>query len=173
MRSHVAARGRAEWPQELHHRSGVVPGGQASDQYGGDSAIVWDMEVGKLVSYTGHKDDINSVAVSPADQHVFVTAGQDGRCLVWDMRTKKDVASRKSETQGKGKEKGFQTFEPTSTFTTSLEKESVAINCVIFPDGQAFLAAVRTVRRAYDYGATVWSLHRGQRGGQPRQLLSV
>ena len=64
---------------------------------GDSSTILWDVEMQtKLLSLGGHSDDINCVALSPKDNRVFVTAGQDGRCLVWDTRINMSVAERTS-----------------------------------------------------------------------------
>jgi WD40 repeat protein len=112
---------------------------------GDSSSILWDVEARtKLVTLKGHTDDVNCVAVSPVDSRLFVTAGQDGRCLVWDMRINTSVGKRGNKSSGEKrstKSTSITKMEPKSAFKASLEKGDAAVNCAaFFPDGHAFLA---------------------------------
>ena len=128
---------------------------------GDSTSTIWDMEVkGKLASYQAHKGDVTCVACSPTDYHIFITAGDDGMCYVWDTRTKKSVGSKRSSF-GKNMEPA-QAFARTpssdpidnvspadlsSGLLSGTNKDlwkhegAAPINCVsFFPDGHAFLA---------------------------------
>ncbi|XP_015231526.1 PREDICTED: methylosome protein 50 [Cyprinodon variegatus] len=71
---------------------------------GGSSAVtgsmdcrikVWDLSQETVVTtYNVHTQPVNCVACSPTDESLFVSCGQDGRLLMWDVRKPDKPASR-------------------------------------------------------------------------------
>jgi WD40 repeat protein len=64
------------------------PNGKYALTAGSDhTAILWDVESGRLIrSYRGHTDFINSVAFSPDGRHIL-TGSRDKTAIVWDTET--------------------------------------------------------------------------------------
>lgn len=58
-----------------------------SGAYDNDALFVWNLETGEILgSLRGHTDDVTGLALSPDGRHA-VSAGHDGRLIVWDLPT--------------------------------------------------------------------------------------
>jgi len=83
--------------RELNSHTGYLsccrflPGDRKMLTSSGDSTcIYWDIEGGtKVTEFTSHEADCMSLALSPTDENLFVSASVDSTAKVWDIRTGK------------------------------------------------------------------------------------
>ena len=81
---------------------------------GDSTCIYWDVEQGEAINTFGdHNGDVMSLAISPTDEHVFVSGSCDSTAKVWDIRSGKCTQ-------------------------THLGHESDINSVSFFPDGKAF-----------------------------------
>uniref|UniRef100_A0AA85KMP2 WD_REPEATS_REGION domain-containing protein n=1 Tax=Trichobilharzia regenti TaxID=157069 RepID=A0AA85KMP2_TRIRE len=85
--------GTAEFLRELTGHNGYIACVRFVDDHrllscsGDKTCALWDIEKSKiLLSFRGHANDVNAIAVSKQMPNMFVSASSDRTCRLWDLR---------------------------------------------------------------------------------------
>ncbi|TFK79671.1 hypothetical protein K466DRAFT_592276 [Polyporus arcularius HHB13444] len=103
----------AAW--HLHEPSGHLLCAEGAEESGGYAFMSIDVEHGgkRVARYIGHGGEVDKIATSPGDPHVFVTAGSDGYARMFDVRRPL----------------------PVLTFNTGLQRDGCTDVVLVNPDG--------------------------------------
>ena len=103
----------AAW--QLHEPSGHLLCAEGAEESGGYACMSLDLEHGgrRVARYLGHGGEVEKIATSPQDPHVFITAGSDGYARLFDVRRPL----------------------PVLTFNTGLQREGCTDVVLVHPDG--------------------------------------
>lgn len=56
-----------------------------------DTVMVHDSRTGEIIDVFPHEKPVYGLSVDPINDHIFASSGEDGRILIFDLRTCSDV----------------------------------------------------------------------------------